>query len=194
MIKHVLLRARLEYYELADAAVGSADFLKYIRHHQIDVASAGGFAGATAVLPIGKLGDQRFNFDPDGDLAFVCEAYAVDGESIVDLVAWLLNEPGTPLTMFGRGGLLGLWQAMAPGTYFMGGSLRLHWTPLKWLQAGCDGAAVVDPHLAGQELLVAPGPIAAEDQAHGRDIVKLLRSAAAIDNKVIAPFENRRVA
>jgi hypothetical protein len=96
--------------------------------------------------------------------------------------------------MFGRCGLLGLWQAMAPGTYFMGGSLKLHRSPLAWLQAGCDGAAIVDRYLAGRQLLEAPGRIAAEDKAHGREISLLLRGAADIDNKVIYPVAMRRAA
>ena len=96
--------------------------------------------------------------------------------------------------MFGRCGLLGLWQANAPGTYFMGGNLRLYRSPLLWLQGRCDGAAIVDRTVAGRQLLDVPGRIAAEDRAHGREIAGLLRAAADIDNKVVAPVQQRRAA
>jgi hypothetical protein len=194
VIEHALRIARLEFHRRAEAAIGSDAFRTYVRNNRLDVMAIGWHVGGNAVLPIGAYPENRFEFVDDGDLGFVCHAFAADGETVTDLIAWQLDLPDRPLTMFGRCGLLGLWQASAPGTYFMGGSLRVHRSPLLWLQSRCDGAAIVDRSLAGRQLLDVPGRIAAEDRAHGREIFALLRAAADIDNKVITPVPQRKVA
>lgn len=194
MMKHAILAARAEFYHRTDRQIGNDAFLAYVREHQLDVQQVGWYAGVTAVLPIEELSGDRFEFADQGKGAFVCEALSADGETVCDLVAWHLHTPMRPITMFGRCGLLGLWQANAPGTYFMGGRLRLHRSPLCWLQSGCDGAAIVDRHLAGRQLLEVPGQIETEDASHGREIAALLRATANIDNKVIAPVRHRRAA
>jgi hypothetical protein len=194
MIQCALRSARAEFYGRAETAACSDAFLTYVRDNDLDVLAIGWYVGVTAVLPIEEHPGSRFEFRDSGSLGFVCESYAADGETVTDLVAWHLDLPERPLTMFGRCGLLGLWQANAPGTYFMGGSLRLHRSPLLWLQARCDGAAIVHRSAAGRQLLDVPGRIAAEDRAHGREIAGLLRAAADIDNKVVAPVEPRRAA
>lgn len=194
MIEHLLRTARMQFHLRAEARIGSAEFLAYVRSNRLDTWTIGWHAGAIAILPIARHPNNRFEFDDNGDLGFVCHAFAADGETVTDLVAWPLEHPECPLAMFGRCGLLGLWQANAPGTYFMGGSLLLHRTPLAWLQAGCDGAAIVDRYLAGRQLLETPGRIAVEDREYGREIAALLRAAADIDNKVIFPTTQRRAA
>ena len=194
MIQRAVLSARADFYQRADATFGHNAFLNYVRKHSPDIWSIGWQVGVTAVLPVAMFPGGRFEFADQGESAFVCEAIAADGETVTDLVAWHLDNPGRPVTMFGRCGLVGLWQANAPGTYFMGASLRLHRSPLSWLQSGCEGAAIVDRTVAGGQLIDVPGRIAAEDKAHGRDIAGLLRAAADIDNKVIIPVQLGRAA
>lgn len=194
MIQRALLAARADFYQRAETTIGHKLFLAYVREHHLDIWTMGLHAGVTAVVPITVYPGGRFELAEDGTPAFVCEAMGADGETITDLIAWRLDRPGEPVSMFGRCGLVGLWQANAPGTYFMGGRLRLHRTPLAWLQSGCDGASIVDRSIAGRELIGVPGRIEAEDKAHGRELAALLRTAAAIDNKVIARIEQRRAA
>jgi hypothetical protein len=194
MIERALRSALSEFYGRVDMASGWDEFLAYVRSHRLDILTIGWHVGVTAVLPITEYPDSRFDFADAGELAFVCECYAADGETVTDLVAWRLDAPEYPLTMFGRCGLLGLWEANAPGTYFMGGTLALHRSPLRWLQAKCNGAAIVDRHLAGHQLVDVPGRISAEDKVHGREIAALLRAAADIDNKVVAPLGQRSAA
>lgn len=194
MIQRAILSARADFYQRAEATVGHEIFLAYVRKHSLDIRAIGWNVGVTAVLPVAVYPGGRFEFADNGDPGFVCEAVAADGEAIIDLIAWHLDNPARPFTMFGRCGLLGLWHANAPGTYFMGGALRLYRSPLSWLQGRCEGAAIVDRTRAGRQLLDVPGRIAAEDQAHGREIAGLLRAAADIDNKVIAPVPQRRAA
>lgn len=195
MTDPVLLSARAEYYGRAEDTLGGRSFCDYVRRHNLDIGRIGWHAGVTAVLPIIVCPAGRFEFaDRDGLDGFICEAYAADGETVIDLVAWTLDDPTQPMTMFGRCGLLGLWQAMAPGTYYMGGRLQLHPSPLAWLQSGCEGAAIADRDVAGYRLLEVPGQIAVQDQAQGRDLSQLLRRAANIDNRVVAPASARRAA
>jgi hypothetical protein len=191
MIERAIRSAQAEFYDRVGTAPGCDAFLAYVRSHRLDILAIGWHVGVTAVMPIKDHPGSRFDFADDGELAFVCECYAADGETVTDVVAWRLDAPERPMTMFGRCGLLGLWQANAPGTYFMSGTLVLHRSPLLWLQAGCNGAAIVDRHMAGRQLLDIPGRISAEDKAHGREIAALLRAAADIDNKVIAPLQQR---
>ena len=135
MIERALRSARMMFYTRADATTGSDAFLAYVRNHRLDILAIGWHIGVTAVLVINEYPGNRFELADAGDLGFVCECYAADGETVTDLIAWRLDAPERPLTMFGRCGLLGLWQANLPGTYFMGGTS--HAPPL----SGCRLAA-----------------------------------------------------
>jgi hypothetical protein len=195
MIETALFAARRELYELADAALMKR--FAYCRREQIDIAVCGRHLGGFSVVPVVDHGSGRFDFagaDEEPLDAFVMEVFGADAETVVDLVGWRVEAPEKPLAMFGRAGLVGVSAALNPATYSMGGFLRLHRTPLIWLKAGCDGAAVVDEGLAGQQLLQAPGRIGAASWEHGRAVTALMRAAAGLDNKVIAPQPVRRAA
>ena len=183
------MAARLDFYE---RAWPTQEYVSYVREHRLDIKTIGYFAGGCGVIPIMDCGGGRFDFTGTASNmetvnAFVCEAFDVDGETAVDLVAWPLNRPKHVLTMFGQAGLLGLWAAHNPATFFMGGWLHLHRTPLDWLKSGCCGAAIVTPHIAARQLVDVPGRIEAVDRLHGREIHWLMHSAIDIDNKVIVP-------
>lgn len=184
---------RLDLYE---RATPSPDYLSYVRQHGLNMARVGYFAGTCAVLPIDILDGHRFDLaaeDSEASLGFICECLATDGETVIDLVAWPVNHPERVLTMFGKAGLLGAWEATSPGTYFMGGSLTMHRTPLDWLKADCRGAAVVVPHIAARLLIDLPGPIAARDLAHGR-YLKALAKSVIRDDQILVPANSRRAA
>ena len=53
-------------------------------------------------------------------------------------------------------------------------ALPVHRTPLGWLKAGREGVVMVETHRAVQ-LLRDFGPLAAEDEAHGRRLRELFR-------------------
>lgn len=171
-------------------------YRNYIRLHEIDQALVCGFAGACVVRNVMDCGNQRFDF-ANGEAeqlpAFVCEAFGSDGESLVDLVAWPLDSPNKVMSMFGRCGLLGAWEAMNPATYFMDSSLVMHRTPLEWLQAGCRGAVVVTPYVAARMFLDLPGKIAARDDIHGRQLEALRRSVLPKD-QILVPTGHGEIA
>lgn len=139
-IDSALVAARAEFYDRSHA---HPEFIHYVRHHGLELGRISGFAGATGMLPVVDCGQGRFGWDAPGELiqAFICEAYAEDGETVIDLVAWPTDRPGYVLTMFGRAPILGLWEAMNPATYFGGKALQMHRTPLEWLQSGCRGSS-----------------------------------------------------
>ena len=117
------------------------------------------------------------------------EAFGPDGQTVADLVAWPLAHPEHVMTMFGRCGLLGVWEALGPATYFMGGALNLYRTPLDWLREGCRGAAIVVPSIAAQQLVDAPGFIAAQDHRHGRELVQLLQAVIDPSRRSSCPLK-----
>lgn len=170
-------------------------YCHYVNREGLDVERMLDFAGATAVIPIIDCGHGRFEFGTIGvdPLGFVCEAYAEDGQTTIDLVAWPVDNPGTVLSMFGRAAWLGARAAHNPATYNLGKALEVHRTPLHWLKARCMGAAVVTPKLAAREMMDLPGPIAARDPAHGRHLLKLAESV--VDrNRILVPKQGRSAA
>ena len=52
--------------------------------------------------------------------------------------------------------------------YFGGAHLQIYKTPLRWLQSGCAGAAIIDPNGARFVLRRAIGPVAGEDLDHAQ--------------------------
>jgi hypothetical protein len=181
-----LLAAR---HDLHERALPSEAFLDYVRAHRLDLSRIGGFAGITAATPIIDCGNRRFDFGDDHSEAvpgFVCEAFAEDGETVIDLVAWPISRPDQPMTLFGRCGLLGIWEAMNPATFIFDKPISIHRSPLDWLKAGCSGAAVADPRVAAWALLDIPGRIAGQDKQHSRQLLELAETV--IDrSRFVAP-------
>ncbi|RUT28323.1 hypothetical protein EMQ25_17205 [Arsenicitalea aurantiaca] len=188
-----LLVARHQFYE---RAWPTPAYIAYVRRHVLDVGLISDFVGGTAVMSVVDCGNGRFDWDATGSRydAFVCEAYDVDGETTIDIVAWPVDGPGHVLTMFGRAPLLGLWHALNPATYTLGKALVMHRTPLDWLKAGCAGAAVVTPRLAARQLMDIPGPIAARDRAHARELLRMAHSVVDDEQIVVAAADNARAA
>ena len=61
-----------------------------------------------------------------------------------------------------------------PATYFDGGALRVHETPLQWLLADRDGIVIVRPDLA-HAYLASCQRLAFSDRAHARQVDKWLQ-------------------
>jgi hypothetical protein len=172
-----LWQARAEL--IRRATIPTREHVRYWREQGLDHASVAGFAGSLSVLPIGTFEPSRFDFGGPGDpLGAIVEALDEDGETVLDLVAWPIAEPGCVLTMFGRAPVLGLWAAMNPATYVFDRPLIVHRTPLDWLKSGCDGCAVVMPRSAARLFNELTGRIAGQDASHRNDLFRLARSVA----------------
>ncbi len=170
--------ARSEFYERADRRLFCPKYAEYVRTHRLDVDRIRAFAGLSSVMPIVDCGKGRFDFVGHGEPveAFVVDVLDFDGETHLDIAAWPLDDPGHVLTMFARAPLMGMWAALNPATYYLGKALVIHRTPLEWLTSGCSGAAVLVPQLAARLLIDLPGPVAARDMAHGRELLALAES------------------
>jgi len=147
--------------------------------------------GTVTLARIADHGNGRFDFDPQGFPALVCEVMGKDGETAIDLIAWPIDRPDRVLTMFGRCGLIGLHYATNPASYAWGDPLPIYRTPLDLFRAGYRGAAVAIPRIAATEILELPGNVAGVDLDHGRSIQDLLKTV--ISGRVLVPA-NRRVA
>lgn len=93
-----------------------------------------------------RFDGDTFDFDPDGSRAVILRSD--DRGEPRDLVAWG-PKSGRLATWRGTGFCIGdVEQVFCPSTYFMGGALRIHRTPLEWLKARRKGIVIVNPELA----------------------------------------------
>ncbi|MCH8490803.1 MAG: hypothetical protein LAT81_12850 [Oceanicaulis sp.] len=173
-----ILEARHDLLERADPTEA---FLDYIHAQGLDLDVIARFAGIGALSEIIACGN-RFDFAPAGHdeavMGFVIEAFAEDDETVIDLVAWAIERPNEPLSMFGTIGLLGVANAVNPASYFLDEPLRIARSPLRWLQSGGRGACVIDRRRAASELIDATGlgRIAGEDFRHTKHLLRLAES------------------
>jgi hypothetical protein len=188
-----LMVARAELYRRAGP---SRLFLDYVRRHRVDLTLVSGFCGCLAVLPVLSFERSMFDFADAGHEdaidAAIIEAFDTDGETVLDLVAWPLDEPERVLSLYRRVPLVGMWEAASPYTYTFETPLILHRTPLDWLKAGCRGAAIVVPDLAARFLIDLPGRFAPQDRQHAAEVHHLLQRLTR--NRMVVPREGRRAA
>lgn len=191
LARDAVLGARLEYAARAGLECGR-EWLDYVRANNLDVAAIGGFVGGTAVLPIKQFSGDKFEFAAPGNTpAFVIVAYGECETDFLDFVAWPLSAPDTVLSMFGRIGLLGAWNAVNAATYSLGGYLEVHRTPLDWLRAGCRGSAIVNPRLAARQLFDLPGKCCGQDYRHSSELLAL--ADGLLDRKkFLTPVDDKR--
>lgn len=180
----VLEELRAEFCDLAGWSPAWAD---YVHGHALDLAMVEAHAGAIGVCRVRFLPGRRFDFAPDGRLAAVIEAFGADDDRVLDLVAWPVERPDKFATALGRAVGLGHARVESPATYHGGRPLRVFRTPLGWLQAGCQGAVILDPDAAPGWLPDALGPIAGEDIDHAREIARLLRPYVQ-PRRIVAPI------
>ena len=180
-----LLLARLDLIEISRSSLG------YCQTNGIDFGATVPGCGGVHVAGIEPAG-ERFEPRGDGLLAAWCDALAEDAETVVDVVAWPVEQPAHWWTLSGFASALGMAHAANAATYSFGGALHLHRTPLAWLQAGCDGAVILDPATGARWLLDLPAPrIATEDDAHAREIMRA-RQALTERQTIVVPQGRRQ--
>ncbi len=185
--------ALAELYDLNRPRLKTVD---YLADQGIDINAVAGFCGSPTVLPITLLPNRLFDLPDHGAETIdgvVIEARGEDGETIIDLVAWPVANATDIHTLCGAAPMLGLWQAFNAATYVFDVPLVMHRTPLAWLQAGCNGAAVTIPRLVARTFLDLPGRIGAADLAHQRELKSLLNDMIrAVE--IVSPKTIRRAA
>jgi len=189
-----LLAARQELLEAAHARHNFDATLAYARSNQIhSVPELSMAIGIFTVTEIVDCGNRRFDFELDGQKAVVFEALAEDGTTVLDLVAWPTEKPSQVLSMFGRCGILGGFEAFNPSTYSFGQPLIMHRNPLEFFQAGFRGAVIVEPRVAARQMLDIPGRICAKNRRHGEWIDSVRRSVIRPDMIVVPADSERQV-
>ncbi len=182
-----------EIYDLEKPRLPTVD---YLVGNGIDVGAVVGFVGSPTVLPISLLPNRRFDLPDHGADAVdgvIIEARSEDGDSVIDLVAWPIANPTDVHTLCGAAPMLGLWQAFNAATYVFDCPLIVHRTPLDWLKADCNGAAIVIPKLAVRTFLEISdigGRIGAEDFNHAHELRRHL-DAMTKHVEIVAPKPNR---
>ena len=165
-----LLRARAMFLAAARPSV------PYVRRHGLDWTAA---EKATGGIFVARISTDRgwFDLDESGFDAVVCEVRGCDGETVVDLVAWSIDNPTSWWTAIGAAVVMGESFAGNPNAGLCGEPLRIFQTPLAWLRAQCEGIVILDHARAGRWLLDAGRTVAAVDRQHAADIHRLMKAA-----------------
>lgn len=191
-----ILNFLTELYDLERPRLATVDYLAV---HAIDINKVAGFCGSPTITPITLLPNQRFDLPDHGAdtvEGVVIEALDADGETVIDLCAWPVANSTDARTLLGRVSMIGLWAALNPATYTFNYPLVVHRSPLAWLQAGCEGAAVVIPEMAARtflEIANMGGPIGACDLAHQRELKGYLHNMIR-RVEIVSPRSVRRAA
>ena len=121
----------------------SDDELRWLLHQGISDTALWPISGATVCF---DLKHGTFDLDHAGERSLIFRAE--DCDEVIDLIAW---QPRTGQLASWRGQALCLGDVddiFNPATYFAGGALRIHETPLQWLQTEREGIVIVRPDLA----------------------------------------------
>ncbi|MDX7950492.1 hypothetical protein P7D22_04770 [Lichenihabitans sp. Uapishka_5] len=178
----------LAYADLVEASQPS---IAYCREYGIDFAATVPACGGVFLAEVEPHG-RTFEPREGAAIAAWCEALAEDAETVLDVVAWPVEQPAHWWTLSGFAPALGMAHAINGATYSFGGALHLHRTPLAWLQAGCNGAVILDPSVGARWLLDLPAPrIAAEDDAHACEIMRA-RQALTERQTIVVPQGRRQ--
>ncbi|RTL96157.1 hypothetical protein EJV44_11300 [Ancylobacter aquaticus] len=110
----------------------------------------------------------------EGRRAFVLAVRDHFGE-VVDLLAWLVQEPATFWTVERRAVLLG---ESALDAFSLEPGVSVRRNPLAWLAAGADGVVILDEVRAWRRLADGP-PLITEDIAHAREVRRLTTPPAS---------------
>jgi hypothetical protein len=142
--------------------------------------------GATKVA---FTGNNTFELDADGErvLTFLIE----DHGKVIDIATWQ-PRTGKLATWLATGFAIGQEAIFNPATYFAGGALLVHETPLQWLQAKREGIVILRPDLA-HAYLAGCRRIVCSDAAHARQVERWLQPPKPTVEIFVA-FEEREAA
>jgi hypothetical protein len=186
--RHIV--AKLAAHRLFNAAGFDPDCWRAIRSAGVNLDHVTNIAGPIVRRLVSFPPGGGFEADPLGETAFVMAVHDEDAESVIDLVAWSARDPETFGTFSGAA-VLGIDSLLNPASY-ASGPCMLCQTPLSWLKAGCQGAAVIlDYEDAADAIRKAPGPLTADSPDYAKN---LLASGIIPPRKLVVPAEWRAAA
>ncbi|MFZ5675869.1 MAG: hypothetical protein ACOZAM_23175 [Pseudomonadota bacterium] len=175
-------------------AAWTTETAAYVTANGIDLDALNRHAGVIAIMGCHFFGNGSFEIDEEeGKPAAVIEVYAEDDETAIDVCAWPIGNPDTFATMLGADAL-GIARVVNPATWALGGVLSVHRTPLRWLQAGCQGCCVLDHRYVSVWLGGVPGAIQAEDIEHARQLDAWLNPPRFDRRRILIPRGGERQA
>ncbi len=134
-------------------------------------------------MPLEFYDDGEIGFDELGEPAFAFVVTGENAETETDVVAFAVRNPEIFGTLLGQAALCGVAAITNPAS-FCGGPCPLWRTPLRWLQADCQGAVVLDPGRVYPVLAAAPGKFVCESWDHADGLVK---AGAVPKFKIVIP-------
>ena len=141
------------------------------------------------IQPDGRWFDPK----PGGRLAAWLEIVDQDGDEIVDVAAWTLDQPDRVLTFCKAGTALGMPFAADANNYVFDSPLRVFSSPLAWLQGNCRGIVILDQARAARWLVdVRPPALEVDDWRAGSALRRAI--AAATTLRIVVPPRERRAA
>lgn len=146
----------------------------YLDRNNVDIAAVTDIAGPIGCFSVEFIEDGFFNFNELGEAALCHIVHHGDAETPSDIVAWSMTAPHRFAVFRGAAGILGIDQVLNPASYYSGKPCRLWSTPLRWLQANCSGAVILDASLAQSALAKAPGRLAAENRSHAAELTRAM--------------------
>src|SRR5262245_4407573 len=98
-----LLMARRDFFSRADWTTATA---AYVAASGIDMTVVGNHAGILTIIDCYFIGNGHFAFEGNKlEPAVVCEVYAEDDETTIDLCAWPVDRPGCFASLLGSDAL-----------------------------------------------------------------------------------------
>jgi len=172
-LKTTKYQAALCLHRLYASAWPDRSGINALQRHGVDIDlmlnMVGPVVRALATFP----GDGFFDFDGMGEVAFVIPAMHEDAKRQLDIVAWSARKHDVFGFLLGTAGLLGADAILNPASFQLG-PCPIWPTPLRWLQASCTGAVVLDAELARAIFEKAPaGMFLAEHEEAADELVAL---------------------
>ena len=179
MIDLELIHLRAEFLR---RGTPSRAFCQYVKWQGLEqsmeaIAAHGAMPIITDVVWHPHMGRDAFSFAPEGPLgagepAVVFEVMGEDGETVIDLCAWSIEDPFRFATALERADIAGeCW--LTAGCH-PDDVLRVHRTPLAWMKSGCDGVVILRRDYDASKFGQWWGRIAGEDQRHADELARVL--------------------
>jgi hypothetical protein len=165
----------------------------YVAKHGLDMEAVNAHCGTLVTMNCHFIGNGHFVLDDEGTPAIVIEVLGEDDETTIDLCGWPLDQPESFATMLGADAL-GMANVVNPASWSFGHVLEVYRTPVRWLQARCDGCVVLDHRYVPAWLGQALGPIQAEDLAHARQLHAWLNPRFDMRKILVPKVSERRTA
>jgi hypothetical protein len=146
--------------------------------HRVDeILERRGVAGPDVRLHCGlaraRSAGKFYEPDPDGEYAIIVPV--MNGDELVDLIAFDPRQPAEWFVRLGGEPLLG---AGALADQLLEKPLHIFKTPLSWLQGGCAGVVVADQTRAFVDLATSPNGLVGEDDAHTDELRQVMTETA----------------